>query len=268
MKDIPAAFIGDCCVDMYKEKVGFGGSAFYGAVHATLAGAKASVVSAVGSDRFGKLFVEAFTFRKINITHLAQLPGKTSSITVKLDKNGVPSYSNWQLGVLKDFRLTSVHEAFLRRHHVAKAVFFTPLVRVFEAFCALKLQNTVKVGDFAGTSSYSRGIETIEKYIHGLDIIVKSTEKSDEQTLRFLRRVATKYNKLCLVLVGQHGSIVFDRTKEYSQPAAKLKAINTTGAGDVYISSFLITYLQTGSIHSAMRRGNTAAANFLVDPRP
>lgn len=268
MRDIHAAFIGDCCIDVYREKVGLGGSVFYGAIHATLAGAKASVVSAVGKDRFGKLFVEAFTSRKINITRLSQLPGKTSSVTVELNKKGVPSYSNWQLGVLKDFRLTPVHKAFLQRHHVAKAVFFTPFVKVFEEFCALKLQNTVKVGDFAGTSSYSRGIETIKQYLYGLDIIIKSTEKSDKQTLQFLRRVATKYNKLCLALVGEQGSIAFDRTEEYYQPAVKLKTINTIGAGDVYIASFLTAYLQTGSIRDAMLRGNMAATNFLVDPRP
>jgi len=258
--------IGDCCVDIYpdKNKVFLGGTAFNVAYHAQKAGAKASIISAVGDDSYGHLFFKVAQENGINTGHLASREGKTSSVFIPLDEEGKPIFSGWDLGVLEHFVLTDQHEQFLHAQDAASIIFLKPLKNLFTSFCQMRLPTTFKVCDFAGGSEYSEDIDVIQKYVQDLDLILRSVEYDNQEELSFLKHLAQTYNIFILATLGAHGSILFSKEKEYFEPVVKTNVTDTTGAGDAYLANFVVRYLQTHDIPGAMREASKAAARVIT----
>jgi fructoselysine 6-kinase len=258
--------IGDCCVDIYPNdnKVFLGGSAFNVAYHAHKAGAKASLVSMVGDDSYGHLYFKVAQENEINTDHLASKGGKTSSVLIPLDEEGKPIFSGWDLGVLEHFRLTKQHEQFLHTQDAASIILLTPLKELFTSFCQMYLPTTFKVCDFAGGSEYSEAIDVIEQYVHNLDLILRSADYGNQDELSFLKHLAQNSNTLILATLGAHGSIIFSRDQEYVEPVVQTDVTDTTGAGDTYLATFVVRYLQTHDIPEAMKEASKTAAKVVT----
>ena len=264
-KGVSVTAIGDVCVDIYDDQgvMGPGGTAFNVAIQARKAGATTSIISAVGNDHLAQLPISVLRSDEINMQHLARMKGCTSTLRIRLDQSGKPSYSDWQLGALRDFSLTSIHERFLGQQHAARAVLYRPLRRVFEQFCAMRLPNTLKVGDFVSTSSYTYDIEIIRKYTDQLDILVRSIDHTDHRALQFLRTVAVDYNKIVLALLGEGGSIAFYGEANHYQQSTSVRVSNTTGAGDAYVAHFIVAYFENKNIPVAMERAARGAEEVI-----
>lgn len=248
------ASIGDCCADIYKDNVVLGGTAYNVAIAAAKAGAKTSIISAIGNDTIGKQFLKSFAENKIDTSHLTIAP-RTDTINISLDKYHRPVYSHWKTTAIETVHLSDKN--FLNKHDIVRTVLFTSTQRLFEEFCALDLKS-LKVGDFAGTSADSFDESIIEKYADNLDIAIKSEVEPES-----LKNLSKKYSCLFLGLLGKSGSIVFRQGKAFRQPAIKIQTKNTTGAGDVYQAYFLVNYLQTKNIAEAMRQATRAAARAI-----
>lgn len=261
--------IGDCCVDIYPEqkKVFLGGTAFNVSYNAKRAGFNASIVSVVGTDSYGDLFLEKAQKLGINTTYLQQISGSTSNVQIPLDAEGKPMFAGWDIGVLDHLKLTSEHKSFFQTQDVVRATLLKPLQMSFEQFCSMSLPNTFKVGDLAGGSIYSIKNEEIEKYMPGLDMIVRSVDtlqcnvSTDVEHLRFLAR---KYNKIILASLGSEGSLILTKDEEYFEPAIPVSVTDTTGAGDAYIAYFLYSYLSSKNIQKSMKLATKEASKVVT----
>ncbi|HSW88443.1 MAG TPA: PfkB family carbohydrate kinase [Candidatus Saccharimonadales bacterium] len=267
-KFISFTTIGDLCIDIYPNhnKVLLGGTAFNVAYHAKKAGADASIISLVGEDRYGDLFIQKAQKQEINTDYLEQVPGKTSSVQIPLDENGKPQFAGWELGVLEHLELTPKHTLFLQNQDAVRAILLKPLQKSFEQFCKLTLPHTLKVGDLAGGSIYSIETDEIERYVEGLDMIIWSVGnglKSFPIEINHLKQLAKKYNKIVLASLGEKGSMIFTKDREYFEPAIPVDVTDTTGAGDAYIAYFMTNYLQTKDIATSMKIGSKAASEVV-----
>lgn len=263
---ITFATIGDCCVDIYEEQHKFflGGTAYNTAVQASLAGVKSSIFSAIGTDKYAKLFKNSFKKYHINASGVKQIKGRTSPIHIGLTKDLTPIFSNWELGVLSKYVLDKNDQEGLQRHDIARMVLFKPLIRLFEQFCTISLPRTLKAADFADTDLYSEDVKAIKKYIHSLDVIIKSLSKKDTGEFVFLKNLSMSYkDKLFLILLGEEGSIAFFNDKTYQQSALTAELFDTNGAGDAYIAQFLVQYFQTKNIQKAMFEATKAATDVI-----
>lgn len=266
-KQISFASLGDLCMDIYPEYKNFfpGGTAFNTAVGAAKAGAYASIFSAIGMDIYASIFLKAFTMHGVNNSHVKILQGESSSIRVSTDGKEQPYFSDWKLGVLKTYQLQSADRKELRKYDVVKMTLFKPLHKLFKDFCQINLPLTIKAADFAGSSAYSEGIFTIQRYINQLDIIIKSLEIEDHTSLAYLRQMSIDYKeKVIIVLLGKKGSIVFLNGKQYKQPAMRTSVKDTNGAGDAYVAHFLVSYSETRDIPQAMLKGGKAASEKII----
>ncbi|MDZ7587609.1 MAG: carbohydrate kinase family protein [Patescibacteria group bacterium] len=262
MKTIKFTSIGDCCVDLYPQfnQAFLGGSAFNVALTAQRLNIKTSLISAVGTDKFGKKYLSA----PINTQFLASFPAKTSQVKINLDQHHSPVFSRWQLGALKKLELTSIHQKFLTTQNIAYCTAIKPLEKILSQFCQMDLPEVFKSADFDGNTPYSFSVQDIPQYLSGLNLVVKSIDASDTKSLTFLKNLSVKYNKICLVTLGSRGSQVFTKEKTYFQPAIKTKPTDTTGAGDAYLATFIIKYLQTKDIQQSMFLATQAAAQKIT----
>ena len=63
-----------------------------------------------------------------------------------------------------------------------------------------------------------------------------------------------------LVTLGEEGSIAFTKRETVRQEAVKVKAVDTTAAGDTYTGYFLAGIMEGMSLQQSMERANVAAA--------
>lgn len=254
--------IGDCCVDIYPQfnQAFLGGSAFNVALAARKLKVKTSLISAVGTDDWSKKYLSTH----IDSQFISSLPGKTSHVEINLDKNNSPNFSSWQLGALKKFSLRPKHADFLSTQTAVNCTAIKPLKTILRQFCQMDLPGVFKSADFDGNTPYSFSVQDIPQYLSGLNLAAKSLNPSESGSLGFLKNLAVKFNKIILVTLGSRGSQVFTKTKTYFQPSIKTKPTDTTGAGDAYLATFIIKYLQTKDIQKSMFLATRAAAQKIT----
>lgn len=233
------ASIGDVCVDVYpKERKYFlGGTAFNRAKWLAQNGATVSLVSAVGTDDWGKKYLIACKKLKINTDYLKILPGQTSHVEIALDKNQSPHFSAWQLGVLKNFYPKNWPKN-------QKALITTGLKPIKQLLTLPAAPFTV--ADFDGNSPYAFSQRQIQPYAARFNLIVSSKK-------------LTLDHPMVLLTLGSGGSRLITPQKTYFEPAVKIKTVDTTGAGDVFISAFVLT--------RSLKLATKAAAQAITLPR-
>ncbi|MBU2051596.1 carbohydrate kinase family protein [Patescibacteria group bacterium] len=241
------ASIGDVCVDIYpKEKQYFlGGTAFNRAVQLAKTGIRVSLVSAVGTDDWGKKYLAVCKRLRINTDYLSVIPGQTSHVNITLNRQKKPQFSAWQLGVLKNF----VPKTWPQGQDCLITTGLTPIKQLLKLPAA-----AFRVADFDGDTPYTFKNVDIQKYAPNFDLIASS--------------VCLKINHpMVLLTAGNQGSRLVTPHKEYFVPAVKIKTSNTTGAGDVYIATFVLNYLKTKNIPLSMKQATKAAADAITSPR-
>jgi len=65
--------------------------------------------------------------------------------------------------------------------------------------------------------------------------------------------------KIVLTTLGKDGSILFSGNQEFRQPAIAVKTQDTTGAGDTFISAFVLT--------RSLKLATKAATKAITSPR-
>lgn len=101
--------------------------------------------------------------------------------------------------------------------------------------------------------------------IEASDIITEfSCGKSKNQELeaeQLIERLHEIYPKAAILLtLGSKGSIYFDGEKQYKQPAVRVAAVDTTGAGDTFTGYFIASLSQGLTVEKALERASKAAA--------
>jgi sulfofructose kinase len=101
----------------------------------------------------------------------------------------------------------------------------------------------------AGIATYAIFAQHVPAQLTGIDDV--------EGALRKLRQ--RQPNVLC-VTAGEHGAMALDDDRFYHEPAFSVRAVDTTGAGDVFRGGFIYALLQGQSTAQALRTANAAAA--------
>ncbi len=73
-------------------------------------------------------------------------------------------------------------------------------------------------------------------------------------------------NAITVLTLGRQGAICFQAHDTIYQPAEKVTALDTTGAGDTFIGFFLAQLIQTNDIQQALQMGCRAAALCVTRP--
>jgi sugar/nucleoside kinase (ribokinase family) len=73
-------------------------------------------------------------------------------------------------------------------------------------------------------------------------------------------KILSEYCPMAVVKLGARGAILQNRGRRFQFPALKVRAIDTTGAGDLWAAGFLYGILNNSSIETAAAIGASAAA--------
>jgi len=75
-----------------------------------------------------------------------------------------------------------------------------------------------------------------------------------------LRTLRTRYDNVLVVTMGEHGAMALEGDTLHHEPAFKVQAVDTTGAGDVFRGGFIYALFHGQPIDQALRTANAAAA--------
>lgn len=248
-----------------KFDLGFGGKGANQAVAARLCGGEVFMVARVGSDLFGPATIENFKKLGIDATHVKQVEGVSSGVApIFVDASGQN-----RILVVKGANDTLQPADVDAAAETLKTV--DSIVLQFE----IPIETVYYTVGFA----HRHGIRSIlnpapahavdMRALQGLDYFVPNESEAETITGAPVRNVDDA--KRCaekllaggigrvIITLGANGSLLAGRNGMEHLPAFRVKAIDSTGAGDAFIGSFAVFLAEGLAEREAVRRANLYA---------
>lgn len=254
-KKIRIATAGDNCVDAYSDgNVYPGGNPVNVAVYVARLGGESAYIGAVGTDKYGKIMLDAIQGKGVDISRMKVLEGSTALTHVDI-VNGDRVFGKYEEGVMADFKLNAEDIEFLAGYDMVVSGLWgmcekeLPLLK--ERGAAIAFDFATKLDD-----------PVVPIAIPYVDYAFFSIDDQEEAEIReFMLEMYEKGPKVVVVTRGEAGSIAYDGKEFYTCGIVPVEVVDTMGAGDSFIAGFLYSICAGRSIPEAMADG---AANSSV----
>jgi ribokinase len=252
--------------------IGFGGKGANQAVMAARLGAQVSIITKVGRDVFGERTVHNYREHGVNTAHiLTNDHHATGAAGIIVDDDArnciivVPGAN--QALTAEDVRHAM---AALQVADVLLCQLEVPLDAVLEAFRLARAAGVKTVLNPAPARQLPEELLRLtdvcipnEPEIEYLTGHAVTTPQEAAAAAHMLRK---RGPHTVIVTLGEWGALLMEEQRAIHIPAPKVKAVDTTGAGDAFIGS-LAVYLAEGlPLDQAVRRANTVAALSTTRP--
>lgn len=248
---------------LYHGKMYPGGNEVNVAYHAARQGARAGFMGVFADDRVGIILEKTLNDAGVDTSHSHHEHGSSGYALIDL-KDGDRVFIDWNRNGVTDlypFDFTEEEIEYIRSFDVAcisrgGRVSDDKVIRLAEAGASVCY-------DFYDTFTDTE-IETLSPFIRYA--FFSCSHISSEETVAVLKKCT---GLGCSIAVGTRGkdlALCSDGTHIYEIPARAVKAVDTMGAGDSYISSFLTNYLSSDADESSdenkIKRALRAAADY------
>ncbi|OHD60279.1 MAG: hypothetical protein A2096_09625 [Spirochaetes bacterium GWF1_41_5] len=242
----------------YKEQGG--GPSATAIVTAAMLGSKTAMMSAIGNDKRGNDIINELKNYKILTNGICRKSGSSPTAFCWIEKKSARRSIVWHKGNIKSLipRDIKKHQKLISAsrvlhcdgHHLQAALFAADIAK----------KHGVKVSLDAGSL-----LPGIDNLIKKTDILIAScffaqTWSKTENTREALYRLASQGSEIVIITSGEKGLIGRAYGKNFTFPAFRIKARDTTGAGDVFHGAFLHAYCRGWNIEKACRFASAASA--------
>lgn len=211
-------------------------------------GHKTAMIGAIGNDSKGEQILKLLNKKKVNTSHLHIRNGVTASNQMIVDEQGERHgiEGAWSGGVYEEYQHTTEDWDFLKLFdlwstHANAPVYLEALKR--------KQKNQFLAVDFLHFQDY----ELLELSLGILDIAYFGGTHDMAEPLA---KLAIKKEALIVLTLGGKGSIAFNGSERFEQPALNIeKVADTTGCGDAFQSAFTDSFIQFRNISKALHAG-------------
>lgn len=256
------AGIGEILWDMLPSGKMLGGAPANFAYHASQAGHKAVVVSAVGNDQPGDEIISVLNSH--NICHeIQRTPLPTGTVSVTLSDNGIPTYE-----ITRDTAWDNISFSpqLARMASLCRAVCFGTLAQrsalsreTILSFVKATPADCLKVFDI-NLRQHFYSAEIIEQSLHLCDTLkINDDELITITALLSLgnnpcHEIMQRYNiATVIVTCGIYGSYIHTADDSSFLPTPRVKVADTVGAGDAFTAAFITSVLNGDDIATAHR---------------
>ena len=245
------ACAGDNVVDVYRW-LGLmfpGGNAVNVAVAARRAGAATAYIGAIGTDEPGRLVLEALTDEGVDVTRARSVHGPNAYFLIEL-VDGERAFGDADLGVSR-FSLNTEDLEYLSTFDLVHSGDNSMLENQIES-----------LADVAAVS-YDFGERPVD-YWEPLVPFVRvacfsGAMLAPEAAEHLTRRAARLGPEVVLVTEGERGAMALDHDRVY-RVGAEAKPLDTLGAGDTLIGTFLARLIAGATPPDALLTASHAAA--------
>lgn len=254
-------------IEAPRFEMGFGGKGANQAVAAALMGAEVAMVTKVGDDLFGPNTKRNLESYGIDTSHVETASGRSSGVApIFVDpksRNSILIIKGANADLLPadidraEGLIASSGLVIMQLEVGLETVYHTirlcadrgvpVILNPAPANPALDLERIKSVFLFAPN-------ETELETLSGMKVGGLEEAKAAGRSL-----IAKGLGRV-LVTLGDKGSLLLSASEELFVPAFKVESMDTTGAGDAFIGSFAVRYLETGDMRAAMESANRYAA--------
>lgn len=235
--------LGDNVVDKYMHTNTMypGGNALNFTVYANRFGVEAAYMGVFGDDEAAKHVYQTVKSLGIELSHCRFYKGENGYAKVKLEEGDRVFIGSNKGGVSLEFpiEITHMDEEYITGFDLLHTSCFSyiedelPMIRKASKFISMDFSN-----------SYTE--EYLQKCCPYIDCAsISCGDMTDEEIIQMMKRIAS-YGCRHIVIAtrGARGALVWVDGKIYEQSPCLVKAVDTMGAGDSFITSFLIGYIE------------------------
>ncbi len=247
-----------------------GGSAANTIVGLARLGCKVGFVGKVADDREGKRLFEDFRREGVDVTRVIRaLQGESGQVMGFVDEKGERALYI-DSGVNDTIALEEVEAGYVSQ---ARFIHLTSFVgeKSFQTQKQLlrMLPENVKVSFDPGALYARKGLAKLEPIIKKSYVVMPNAKElklitGEADYCRGADFLIGKGAKVVAVKLGSDGCYVSDGRERHLIEAFKVKAVDTTGAGDAFCAGFLYGLLNDKSLYDCGRLGNFVASRCVM----
>ena len=252
--------------------MGFGGKGANQAVAAARLGARVTMVNCLGEDSYGADTLRNFEDQGVDTSWVRQVPGSSGVAPIWVDAAGM----NRIICVPGANDETSPELAVAAFHAVGPSVvvaqFETPQATTAAVFARARAAGVTTILNPAPAAPIEDAVIASTDWLvpneHEFAIIGGGALGGDaEAEDAALRDLAERLEVSLVVTLGERGAAVLPRGGQVTRVAApRVRATDTTGAGDAFVGAFAVGLAQGWDAADAARLGCAFAADSVTRP--
>jgi sugar/nucleoside kinase (ribokinase family) len=221
-------------------------------------GLRAGFLGTLGDDDHADGLSQALENRGVDTTLLIRRPARHRRAIVLVNEQSGDRAVLWE----RDERLSLEVDEVPREIIEASRLLHVDDVDAAAALAATRIARNAGIpvtSDIDHVSDRTRELFTaVTIPIVAEHVPATLTGESDPE--RALRQLRKSHNGMLCVTLGVRGSMLLDGTQLYRVPAPSVRAVDATGAGDVFRGAFIVALLRGDSPLDILRFANAAAA--------
>ena len=248
-----------------KYQFGPGGKGANQAVACAMLGGDTSFVCKTGDDAFGKQLRESLVAKGIDIRHVSISPGRQSGFCVILLEEGGNNRLIIHRAANLDLCKADIDAAFMEDYDGMVIQFEIAEETVIYACELARKKNIPFIADAGPALDFPLekipGPEILSPNETETAALCGFTPVTDSEIAKAAEILQNRSSAKHIVLkMGEKGAIHYKDGKLTHFPAMKVKAADTTAAGDVFTGALAVKYLTHGDIARATEYANIAGA--------
>lgn len=256
--------IGDNVVDKYVHiKTMYpGGNALNFSVFAKKLGFEAAFIGTFGDDAEAEHVQRVVNEIGIDVSHCRYFSGENGCARVTLEDGDRVFLGSNDGGVTREhlLELTEDDKAYIQEFSLIHTGLYSHTGHILTELSALGVPLSFDFSD-----DFQQ--EQIDQFISDVNYgFFSCSHLSEEEAKQLLKANFAKEGQILLATRGSEPAIAFDGANYYYQAPEYVKAVDTMGAGDSFITAFLLSLITGHDIQTAMKEAaGFAAKSCLVE---
>ena len=267
--------LGQCCVDYLgvvgqypnineKEEVKDltiqgGGPVATAMVTLSRLGARTAFIGKISDDYFGDLIKESLSSEFVNIDNIVVEKGKISQFAfIAIEKETAKRTIFWSKATVTPLRPDEVNRNLIS---TTRVLHLDGLMKESSLEAAKYARNAgvTVVVDAGNMREGSFELMKMSDYFIASEDFARQYYNGNNPKAAALELLELGA-KSVIITLGEKGSISVSKKSYFYQPAFKVKAVDTTGCGDVFHGAFIFGVLQRWDLNNTMRFASATAA--------
>ncbi len=243
-------------------QINFGGGAANISVALSRLGFKVAVVTSVGNDETGQRIINNFKKHKIDTRYLQLVSNAKSGLSLVLKTMSGEHILFTHRGANDDLK---INHKLAKKLNGAKRIYLTSLTGNWRSLLTTIFSTTKPIAWNPGRKQLAAGFKALKPFLATTDILILNRDEATELVISatknkkpwavsvMLKKLRSFGPRLVVITEGRKGAQAFDGKKIYLQKATAQKALDTTGVGDAFGSTFVAGLDYHGDIRRALK---------------